>query len=41
MAGILGADANYQVGLGELAREADLMNFENQSRVKEFNRQTN
>ena len=41
MAGILGADANYQVGLGEIAREADLMNFENQSRVKEFNRQTN
>ena len=41
MAGILGADANYQVGLGELAREADLLNFENQARVKEFNRQTN
>ena len=41
MAGILGADANYQAGLGELAREADLMNFENQARVKEFNRQTN
>jgi len=41
MAGLLGADSNYNEGLGKLARQATESNMAQKQQVEGFNRGTN